>query len=81
MNKLYNTKEDIQYLLDRINIGIKPKAEVTFFSLDTSTLEFNEIKYIGFITEIEAETGYCNWILEQNGREMPCVNINCISLF
>lgn len=37
------------------------------------------INYVGEVTEIDLESGYCNW-KNENGYQMPPININCITL-
>ena len=80
MRKLNNTTEDRHFLYTLLSAGSFPKAT---FSLGCFTSELTNslttIDYVGEVTEIDLESGYCNWKHEE-GRQMPCVNINCITL-
>ena len=80
MKKLNNTTEDRHFLYKLLSAGSFPKAT---FSLGCFTSELanglTTIDYIGEVTEIDLESGYCNWNHEK-GHQMPCVNINCITL-
>ena len=79
MKKLNNTTEDRHFLYKLLSAGSFPKAT---FSLGCFTSELanglTTIDYIGEVTEIDLESGYCNWNHEKG--QMPCVNINCITL-
>jgi hypothetical protein len=80
MKKLNNTTEDRHFLYTLLSAGSFPKAT---FSLGCFTSELasslTTIDYVGEVTEIDLESGYCNWKNEK-GHQMPCVNINCITL-
>lgn len=80
MRKLHNTQEDIQFLYSLLLKGDFPKAT---FSLGTFTTDLMvdaiTVDHFGIVTEIDLESGYCNWRNEY-GQLMPCVKINCITL-
>jgi hypothetical protein len=78
--KLNNTPEDRHFLYKLLSANSFPKAT---FSLGCFTSELacslTTIDYVGEVTDIDLESGYCNWKNEK-GDKMPCVNINCIML-
>lgn len=80
MRKLNNIEEDRQLLFTMLSSGTFPKAT---FSLGCFTSELasslTTVDYVGIVTEIDLESGYCSWEHEK-GNLMPCVNINCITL-
>ena len=80
MRKLNNTTEDRHFLYTLLSAGSFPKAT---FSLGCFTSELasslTTIDYVGEVIEIDLDSGYCNWRHEK-GHQMPCVNIDCISL-
>ena len=80
MRKLENSKEDRHFLYGLISEGYLPKATINFgyFTSELAS-SLTTIGYVGEITEIDLESGYCNWKYE-NGILMPCVNIDCITL-
>lgn len=75
-----NTKEDKELLQEILATGVFPKAK---FSLGCFTSDLASsltiIDHIGYVTELDMRSGYCNWTHE-NGYKMPCVNIDCITL-
>lgn len=78
--QLNNTKEDKELLNSLLLEGKSPKA---IFSLGIFTSELatslSTIDYIGEVTSIDMDSGYCNWV-NVLGQKMPPVNINCITL-
>jgi hypothetical protein len=76
---LNNSIKDKNLILNLLKEGnIKAKFSLGMFSSNlTESLITHD--YIGEITHIDMNTGYVNWKNEQ-GREMPCVSINTISL-
>ena len=75
-NTLENRKL-ISVLLNN-NKAIKAKFSLGLFTSELAA-SLVEVDYKGEITSIDEESGYCNWNNEK-GQEMPCVNINCITL-
>jgi len=77
--KLHNTPEDRLYLSELIADGKLPLAtfEIGVF---TSILAdgFKVITHFGKVTSIDLEDGYCEW--RSAGNDMPCININVITL-
>jgi hypothetical protein len=80
MRKLNNTTEDRHFLYTLLSAGSFPKATFSLFCF-TSELasSLTTTDYVGEVTEIDLESGYCNW-KDEKGHQMPCVNINCITL-
>ena len=80
MKKLYNTTEDRHFLYMQLSDSSSLKATISFYCF-TSELasSLTMFDYVGEVTEIDLESGYCNWKNEK-GHEMPCININCITL-
>lgn len=80
MKKLNNTTEDRIFLYSLLSSGFYPKAIVSvgvFTSELAGSLTTNDCS--GEVTKIDLDSGYCNW-QNENGYQMPCVNINCITL-
>lgn len=81
MKQLKDNKEDKQFLHNLLTSGKSVKAKFSlgvFTSNLANSLTTND--YEGFVTEIDLDSGYCNWT-NINGTKMPSVNINCIILF
>lgn len=80
MRKLNNTIEDRLFLYNLLLTGSSIKAN---FSLGCFTSELasslTTIDYVGEVSEIDLESGYCEWNNEK-GDVMHSVNINCITL-
>ena len=80
MQKLKNTEQYRNALYTLLATGVKPRATFglgCFASELAISLEI--VNYEGVITEIDLESGYCNWENIQ-GDMMPSVNINVITL-
>jgi len=81
MKQLANNTNDRFFLYVLLGTGQPVKAK---FSLGGFTSELasslTTVDHEGFVTEIDLESGYCNWT-NIEGRKMPMVNINCITLF
>ncbi len=79
MKQLKNTPEDRNLLNSMLSEGY-PMAT---FSLGCFTSDLADSltsnNYTGFVTDIDLDSGYCNW-KHETGREMPCVNIDCITI-
>lgn len=80
MRKLNNTTEDCHFLYTLLSGDSFPKATFTICCF-TSELacSLTPINYVGEVTEIDLESGYCNW-KNENGYQMPPININSITL-
>jgi hypothetical protein len=79
--KLKNTEQDRQKLHLLLSKGIKPKALIELGSFTSELASSFEIKkYEGVITDIDLDSGYCNWENVQ-GTSMPNVNINTVTLY
>ena len=80
MQKLTNTEQDRNALYKLLSTDVKPRAT---FGLGCFTNELASslkiVNYEGVVTEIDLESGYCNWENLQ-GDIMPSVNINVITL-
>lgn len=80
MKKLNNTTEDRHFLYTLLSAGSFPKATFSLGCFPSGLVSsLTTIDYVGEVTEIDLESGYCNWKHEK-GNQMPCVNINCITL-
>lgn len=78
--KLKGTEQDCQKLHSLILEGIKPKATIELGSFTSELASSFEIKkHEGRITDIDMNSGYCNWENSQ-GNPMPSVHINTITL-
>lgn len=80
MQKLTNTEQDRNELYTLLATGVKPRAtfELGYFTSElASSLEI--ANYEGVVTDIDLESGYCNWENIQ-GHMMPSVNINVITI-
>ncbi len=78
MRKLNNTKEDREFLNSLLG-GLAPKVKVTLGAFVSDTADsLTDFDYEGEVVDVDMESGYCNWIMQ--GRKMPFVNINCITI-
>lgn len=80
MRKLNNTIEVRLFLYNLLLTGSIIKATFSlgyFTSVLASSL--TTMYYIGEVSEIDLESGYCEWKNEK-GDVMHSVNINCITL-
>ena len=80
MRKLNDTPEDRNFLFNLLLSGAHPKAIFAIGCFVSNSIDgLTTQDYVGEVTQIDFETGYCNW-LNENGDKMPCVNIECITL-
>lgn len=80
MQKLTNTEKDRNALYTLLATGVKPRATFGFGCFNSELASsFEIVNYDGVVTEIDLESGYCNWENIQ-GDMMPSVNINVITL-
>lgn len=78
--KLTNTKDDLLYLYNILASGDTPEAIIKMGIFENQLASgFKIIDFYGFIKKIDMESGYCEWVNE-NGIQMPCVNINAVTL-
>lgn len=81
MKNLKNTKEDKDYLYEIIKEKSRAKASIGLGVFGSDLVSsFKIIQHIGYITKIYIDTGYIEWV-NMEGRKMPSVNINTVSLY
>ena len=76
---LKNRPRDIKLVKEMLLAGTMPDVKVRMGVFLSDSPEIGSLEYTGKITEVDEESGYCEWINEIN-EQMPCMNINTMSM-
>ena len=79
--KLSNNDTDKLLLSNRLLLEKQVSAIFTLgvFTSATRIMSFTTTDYNGFVTNLDMDSGYVEWV-DERGLRMPVVNINCIEL-